>query len=65
MAAGQFWAKRARKGAVVRQRVANWWDSWAEEDVVFPPLEGFKDGNDLGIARGQISVWRSVCFYDG
>lgn len=60
MAAGQIWVKRARKRAVVRQRIVNCWDKWAGEDVVSPSLEGFKDGNDLGVTRGQVSLLRSL-----
>lgn len=60
IASGQIWLKRARKRAVVRQRIVNCWDKWAGEDVVSPSLEGFKDGNDLGVTRGQASLLRSL-----
>lgn len=60
MSAGQGWVKPCRKRPAIRQRAAKFWDRRAGEDMVSPLLEGFQDGNDLGGARGQASLPRSL-----
>jgi len=57
--AGQIWVED-RKRAIVRQRVASCRDKWAGEAVVPLSLGGFKGGNNLSVAWGQISLLRSL-----
>lgn len=39
--------------------MAKCWDKWAGKAVASPSLGGFKDGKDLGVAWGQVSLLRS------